>query len=471
MAEEIIKYIETQAHQGNLNQESKDFMNQVKDVVTGQSKRISKTNQELTLLTRERDEYKNQMNTLDQRIATERQDAYTEGRRVILEENFQKNQELTRGERAIDSADRVRQRFPVGKPEKFKLGESNFKNFLVSYEIFAKAADIPKEKQVECMMCLLDSPAQRRVESLGLTASDMLDPDKCYDKMRRVLTEVNSKAEAKRKLFKMKQGENETVTDFATKLLDMADYAYMDEQPPAKNQILLDIFMQGLLLDEIAFDIAKENPENFEDAYSKAMELEGIYMSRKCTKSTRFDDEILIIEDQATSSQDQRGGTQPWPCRICGMDGHDLRFCPVIECYKCHGRGHIARDCTSRGQPSRSQSNARSRSWQGQTRQHYNTSRFNGQPRNDNMQRPASSQNNTRFPAASHPSRRSDWFDTNNQTNGYPIRREWVRQGQNPSTAEVIGPLNQDQSINYRRMTSSPLNVQQSSSNGTQNFC
>ena len=55
--------------------------------------------------------------------------------------------------------------FPVSKPDKFKLGESNFKNFLVSFKIFAHAAGIPKEKEIECMLCLMNSPAQRRVET------------------------------------------------------------------------------------------------------------------------------------------------------------------------------------------------------------------------------------------------------------------------------------------------------------------
>ena len=39
-------------------------------------------------------------------------------------------------------------------------------------------------------------------------------------------------------------------------------------------------------------------------------------------------------------------------CFICGK-GHMYKFCPSIQCHKCGGRGHIARDCGSRS-PNRS---------------------------------------------------------------------------------------------------------------------
>ena len=82
----------------------------------------------------------------------------------------------------------------------------------------------------------MNSPAQRRVETLKLTDDEIKNPESCYERIKNVLIEANSKAEAKAKLFMMKQTTEETISDFATRLLDTADYAYEEENHSAKTK-------------------------------------------------------------------------------------------------------------------------------------------------------------------------------------------------------------------------------------------
>jgi len=46
-------------------------------------------------------------------------------------------------------------------------------------------------------------------------------------------------------------------------------------------------------------------------------------------------------KEQANFGREKKPGT----CNNCKQPGHIKRYCPTVECFKCHGKGHIAPDC------------------------------------------------------------------------------------------------------------------------------
>jgi hypothetical protein len=120
-----------------------------------------------------------------------------------------------------------------------------------------------------------------KVETLHLNDEKKQIPDDCYEQIARAIEGTTLKNDCRAKLFKLKQGINETVTDFATQSEDLADRVYDEENSPIKDQILLDCFIAGLRSDRLAYDLIKEEFVNFQTAYQRALDLESIYALRE----------------------------------------------------------------------------------------------------------------------------------------------------------------------------------------------
>ena len=62
--------------------------------------------------------------------------------------------------------------------------------------------------------------------ALRLTPGVKLDLEECYKKIGQVLSEVHSKAESRKKLFQVKQTDGEAISDFASRVFELAEQAY-----------------------------------------------------------------------------------------------------------------------------------------------------------------------------------------------------------------------------------------------------
>ena len=169
---------------------------------------------------------------------------------------------------------------PLRKPDLFKQGQ-NFRRWLKSFNLFSKAARIHDSKKLDCLLTFLDEPSQSKIETLNLTPQQKTDFQECCELIERAIEGSNTKAEWRNKLFKCKQANNETITDFVTRLTDLADRCYGNESSVIKNQILLDCFLSGILSESIAFEIMKDNCTDYLTAYKKALDLEGIKACRR----------------------------------------------------------------------------------------------------------------------------------------------------------------------------------------------
>ena len=173
---------------------------------------------------------------------------------------------------------RVRTRdIPYRKPDIYKTGE-NFKRWLKLFKIFADTAQIPPEYMMNTLITFIDAAAQMKVETLNLDDWIKQNPNDCYAQIARAIEGTTLKNECRARLFDLKQGHNESVTEFATQRVDLAERVYDEDNSPIKDQIMLDCFIAGLKSDRQPYDPIKEECNNFQAAYQRALDLESIYM-------------------------------------------------------------------------------------------------------------------------------------------------------------------------------------------------
>lgn len=251
---------------------------------------------------------------------------------------------------------------PLRKPELYKNGQ-NFRRWLKSFNLFSTAAKIPDDKKIDCLLTFLDEPSQSKIEILNLSPQQKSNYQDCCELIERAIEGSNTKQEWRNNLFKCKQSNNESITDFVTRLTDLADRCYGNEPSIIKNQILLDCFLSGILSESIAFEIMKENCTDYLEAYKRALDLEGIKACRGIntiiTQPT-MDDEREIFAIQTMQGPQPRhyqptynnqvsfnDNTNQY-CYICKMKNHDTddcKFNTAPTCRFCGRKGHIERNC------------------------------------------------------------------------------------------------------------------------------
>ena len=90
------------------------------------------------------------------------------------------------------------------------------------FKNYAKASKLPKDRWLKTLMTFFDTDALKRLETMGLNVDTELTDDdqnqETIDKITNVLTNQRDIATTKTRLLRYYQQEEQSTTEFATKL-------------------------------------------------------------------------------------------------------------------------------------------------------------------------------------------------------------------------------------------------------------
>ena len=151
------------------------------------------------------------------------------------------------------------------------------------------------------------------------------NPDSAWDDMKTELgnrfSEVVDANHAYMLLRKVHQKPGETVQVYAERLITLSEEAFPGQAGPAIQRQLIDIFIDGLLEDQLKMKILRDNPNTLDIAVTTATNEQNF--------KTRFN-----LRTRHRAPDEER------------MEVDHYR--PVLRCFKCNKKGHRAKDCKIR---------------------------------------------------------------------------------------------------------------------------
>ena len=209
---------------------------------------------------------------------------------------------------------------------------TRFKHWLTGFKHFAAVTKIKDSELITVLLTFLCPKSVQRVNTLCLSDVDKSDVNRTLKNMSKVLEKPN-RISVKAKLFKARQKAGQSITEFATKLMDLATDAYPEESQDAlRSDILMDIFLTGLNSEYIALSVLSEKPETFDEAMNSAIDLE-IRMAerggRNFSDNEMSNNGTLLVEDQHEGLALNR-------CFTCGELGHYEDGCTIKKDDGCY---------------------------------------------------------------------------------------------------------------------------------------
>ena len=209
---------------------------------------------------------------------------------------------------------------------------TRFKHWLAGFEHFAAVTKIKDNELITVLLTFLCPKSAQRVNTLCLSDVDKSDVNRTLENISKILEKPN-RISVKAKLFKARQKVGQSITEFATKLMDLATDAYPEESQDAlRSEMLMDVFLTGLNSEYIALSVLSEKPKTFEEAMNSAIDLE----IRMAERGGRNFSDNEMSNNGALSLEDQHEGLALIQCFTCGELGHYEDSCTVEEENGCH---------------------------------------------------------------------------------------------------------------------------------------
>ena len=256
-------------------------------------------------------------------------------------------------------------RKPVVLPEPFN-GETSWDEWSVHFENVAAVNEWNDEQKLQWLKVRLTGRAQKAFQRLPEATQAIFDAAK--EALTGRFEPASRKTRYQAEFQARRKKASEGWADLADDLQSLVDKAYPSLQDEARERLAINAYLQQLGQPQVAFSVKQKCPNTLDDAVTATLEMESYVSSPNCTgvvstlqpesepasvaaigpveKLTRMVErltervEILQLEAsrasrQPTDTNSQRPKQQPGRPRI--FDG---------ECWRCHQRGHIARNCT-----------------------------------------------------------------------------------------------------------------------------
>ena len=207
-----------------------------------------------------------------------------------------------------------------------------FKHWLAGFKHFAAVTRIRESELITVLLTFLCPKSVQRVNTLCLSDVDKSDVNRTLENISKVLEKPN-RISVKAKLFKARQKVGQSITEFATKLMDLATDAYPEESQDAlRSKILMDVFLTGLNSEYIALSVLSDKPKTFDEAMNSAIDLE----IRMAERGGRNFSDNEMSNNGALSLEDQHEGLALNRCFTCGELGHYEDGCTIKKDDGCY---------------------------------------------------------------------------------------------------------------------------------------
>ena len=209
---------------------------------------------------------------------------------------------------------------------------TRFKHWLAGFKQFATVTKIKDSELITVLLTFLCPKSAQRVNTLCLSDVDKSDVNRTLENISKILEKPN-RISVKAKLFKSRQKVGQSITEFATKLMDLATDAYPEESQDAlRSETLMDVFLTGLDSEYIALSVLSDKPKTFDEAMNSAIDLE----IRMAERGRRNFSDNEMSNDGALLLEDQHEGLALNRCFTCGELGHYEDGCTIEKDDGCY---------------------------------------------------------------------------------------------------------------------------------------
>ena len=243
------------------------------------------------------------------------------------------NENTLHGTRCEDVINLGNKRTAYKLPKIYKYDSRiRFKHWLTGFKHFAAVTRIKDSELITVLLTFLCPKSAQRVNTLCLSDVDKSDVNRTLENISKILEKPN-RISVKAKLFKARQKVDQSITEFATKLMDLATDAYPEESQDAlRSEILMDIFLTGLKSEYIALSVLSEKPKTFEEAMNSAIDLE----IRMAERGGRNFSDTEMSKNGTLLLEDHHDGPALIRCFTCGELGHYEDGCTIKKDDGCY---------------------------------------------------------------------------------------------------------------------------------------
>lgn len=144
---------------------------------------------------------------------------------------------------------------------------------------------------------------------------------------------------------KQKQGEN--IQLFAERILSLAEEAYQNQGGDAVERQLIDIFVDGIIYDNLKMKILRDQPDTLQGAIAIATNEQNLRTRVQMSHGSAQRKETPMEVDHS------RGQKFKFQNRNRYNRVNTAQSGTLVKCWNCGERGHISRDCKKQVQQNR----------------------------------------------------------------------------------------------------------------------
>ena len=267
---------------------------------------------------------------------------------------------------------------PVVLPEPFS-GETSWDEWSIHFENVTDVNGWDDEQKLKWLKVRLTGRAQKAFQRLPEASRATFDLAEAALKGR--FEPESRKTRYQAEFQSRRKKTNEGWADFADDLQFLAEKAYPSLQHEARERLAINTYLQQLPQPQMAFSVKQKNPETLDDAVAATLEMESYVESphnhagtvstlqsetetatvaiigpvEKLTRMVeRLTEQVEALQEEASRARRQpadegrdyrpryREGRQEPGNRRPKQQSRTFDG----ECWRCHERGHIARNCT-----------------------------------------------------------------------------------------------------------------------------